>query len=498
MTDALVLLIVLPIAAAILPVFLGILSDRAGWYVALAMSLAHLGLSAIVANAVDTSGRISYAVGGFQPPFGIELVADGISAPLLVLISISTLGVVVYARRAGPHSNAFYSELALLTAGISGVVATADVFNLYVFLEITGLATYALVASGRSPRAAVASLKYLFVGTIGASLYLLGTGYLYIATGTLNMASLSEAIVATPAGYASPTVLTGFGLMATGLLVKVAIFPLHTWQPGAYAESPDTVSAYISALVSTAAAYGLFRVTYTVFTRDFLEAVPIAADAFVLLGSVSIVAGSVLAVMQSDLKRMLAYSSVSQFGLVVTALGIGNKTALIGAVVHLIGHAVMKGGLFLALGVFAASVGARTMDEFKGLAAREPVTSAAFAVLAFSMVGIPPAIGFIGKWNIVVGAVEAGSWSVALVVVVSTLLTLAYFGRVIERMYFTHPDETDVADASVSADGGQPASDVSFGMRTVVVVAAVTAVLLGIAGSDLIDIIRPALEVYFV
>ncbi|ELZ85661.1 monovalent cation/H+ antiporter subunit D [Haloferax elongans ATCC BAA-1513] len=495
MTDALVLLIVLPIVAAILPVFLGILSDRAGWYVALAMSLAHLGLSTVVANAVVTSGRLSYAVGGFQPPFGIELVADGISAPLLVLISLSTLGVVVYARRAGPHSNAFYSELALLTAGISGVVATADVFNLYVFLEITGLATYALVASGRSPRAAVASLKYLFVGTIGASLYLLGTGYLYIATGTLNMASLSEALAGV--GY-TPAVLTGFGLMATGLLVKVAVFPLHTWQPGAYAESPDTVSAYISALVSTAAAYGLFRVTYTVFTRDFLETVPIAADAFVLLGSVSIVAGSVLAVMQSDLKRMLAYSSVSQFGLVVTAIGIGNETALIGAVVHLIGHAVMKGGLFLALGVFAASVGARTMDEFKGLAAREPVTSAAFAVLAFSMVGIPPAIGFIGKWNIVVGAVEAGSWSVALVVVVSTLLTLAYFGRVIERMYFTHPDEADVADASVSADGGQPASDVSLGMRTVVVVAAVTAVLLGIAGSDLISIIQPALEVYFV
>ncbi|MFC7204056.1 monovalent cation/H+ antiporter subunit D family protein [Haloferax namakaokahaiae] len=493
MTDALVLLVVVPIAAAILPVFLGAVSDRAGWYVALAMALVHLALSVTVANAVLATGRISYAVGGFQPPFGIELVADGVSAPLLVLVSVTTLGVLAYARRAGPDTNPFYSQLSLLTAGISGVFATGDVFNLYVFLEITGLATYALVASGRSPRAALASLKYLFVGTIGASLYLLGTGYLYIVTGTLNMADLSVALA--EVGYTDPAVLTGFALMATGLLVKVALFPLHTWQPGAYAESPDTVSAYISALVSTAAAYALFRITYAVFTLDFLDAVPIAADVFVALGAVSIVVGSALAVMQSDVKRMLAYSSVSQFGLVVAAIGIGNRTALVGAIVHLIGHAVMKGGLFLSLGVFATSAGAKTLDEFDGLAAREPVTSAAFGVLAFSMVGIPPAIGFIGKWNIVLGAVQAGSWAVALVVVFSTLLTLAYFGRAIERMYFTAPE---TGDHPVSTDGGHADIEVSFGMRSVVVVAAVTAVLLGIVGSDLIGVIQPALEVYFV
>ncbi|RDZ65184.1 cation:proton antiporter [Haloferax sp. Atlit-12N] len=494
MTDALVLLVVVPIAASLFPVALGGRFERIGWFVAAAMGLVHLGLSATVAARVLEGGSISYAVGGFEPPFGIELVADGVSAPLLVLVSLSTLGVLVYARRAGPHSNAFYSELALLTAGISGVFATADVFNLYVFLEITGLATYALVASGRSPRAALASLKYLFVGTIGASLYLLGVGYLYIMTGTLNMADLTGAVASASVGYTSPAILASFGLIVTGLLVKVAVFPLHTWQPGAYAESPDTVSAYISALVSTAAAYALVRIIYAVYTTGFLDEVPLAGDALVALASVSVVVGAVLAVMQSDLKRMLAYSSVSQFGLVVAAIGLANETALVGAVVHLVGHAVMKGGLFLTVGVFATGLGVRTVEDFAGLAAKAPVSSAAFAVLAFSMVGIPPAVGFVGKWNIVVGAVEAGAWPVAAVVVVSTLLTLAYFGRVIERMYFTAPEPE--ADA-VSTDGGNDAVEVSFGMRAVVVVSAVTAVVLGVLGSDLITVIQPALEVYF-
>ncbi|POG54512.1 monovalent cation/H+ antiporter subunit D family protein [Haloferax marisrubri] len=492
MTDALVLLVVVPIAASLFPVALGGRFERIGWFVAAAMGLVHLGLSATVAARVLEGGSISYAVGGFEPPFGIELVADGVSAPLLVLVSLSTLGVLAYARRAGPHSNAFYSELALLTAGISGVFATADVFNLYVFLEITGLATYALVASGRSPRAALASLKYLFVGTIGASLYLLGVGYLYIMTGTLNMADLTGAVASV--GYTSPAILTSFGLIVTGLLVKVAVFPLHTWQPGAYAESPDTVSAYISALVSTAAAYALVRIIYAVYTTEFLDAVPLAGDALVALASVSIVVGAVLAVMQSDLKRMLAYSSVSQFGLVVAAIGLANETALVGAVVHLVGHAVMKGGLFLTVGVFATGLGVRTVEDFAGLAAKAPVSSAAFAVLAFSMVGIPPAVGFVGKWNIVVGAVEAGAWPVAAVVVVSTLLTLAYFGRVIERMYFTAPEPE--ADA-VSTDGGNDTVEVSFGMRAVVVVSAVAAVVLGVLGSDLIAVVQPVLEVYF-
>ena len=519
MTDALPLLVVVPIVFALAPVAVGQVRPNAGWLAAVVAAVAHLGLSVSVLGTVLDGGRTAYAVGGYTPPFGIELVADGVSAPLVVLVSAVTLSTVVYARSAGPRSNTFYSELLILTAGISGVVVTGDLFNLYVFLEITGLATYALVATGRSPAAALASLKYLLVGTIGASLYLLGVGYLYISTGTLNMADLAGLLP--EVGYGSPTVLTGFALWVVGLGVKTALFPLHTWQPDAYAESPDSVTAYIAALVSTAAAYALFRVVYAVFTPAFDAAVPLALDTLVVLASVSVVVGSVLAVLQSDLKRMLAYSSVSQFGLVVAGFAVVNQTATLGGLVHLVGHGAMKAGLFVAVGALATVAGGRTVDDLAGMADRAPIVSAAFAVLAFALVGVPPAVGFAGKWHIVLGAVEAGRWLVAGVAVVSTLLTLAYFARVLERLYFREaPAVSDLtdrpdaaaaaeaeADAALTADGSGAGAEavadpaavptVSTAARAVVVAAAVAAVVLGVFATDLIALLEPVVEVSF-
>ncbi|WP_311171318.1 monovalent cation/H+ antiporter subunit D family protein [Halobellus ordinarius] len=519
MTDALALLVVVPIVLALAPIAIGRLWDRSGWVAAAVAAVAHLGLSLSVAGSVFATGRSSYAVGDYTPPFGIELVADGISATLVLLVSAVTLGIVLYARTAGPHSSGFYSGLLLLTAGISGVFVTGDLFNLYVFIEITGLATYALVATGRSPAAAMASLKYLLVGTIGASLYLLGVGYLYISTGSLNMANLAELLPTV--GYDSPLVLTGFGLIVVGLAVKTALFPLHTWQPDAYAESPDSVTAYISALVSTAAAYALFRIIYVVFTPAFDAAVPFALDALVILASVSVVVGSVLAVLQSDLKRMLAYSSVAQFGLVIAGFAVINTTAATGGLVHLVGHAVMKAGLFVGVGALAGVAGGRTVDDLAGVADRAPITSGAVAVLAFALVGVPPAVGFAGKWHIVLGAVEGGRPIVAAVAVVSTLLTLAYFARVIERMYFrdapapaevaedaaetavadggsqSEPDAGDGAESSIEDDPPSEIPSVSVEARLVVVAAAVGAVLLGLFASDLIAFVDPVLEVYF-
>jgi multicomponent Na+:H+ antiporter subunit D len=514
MTDALPLLVVVPIVLALAPVAVGRVRPNAGWLAGVAAAVAHLALSASVLWTVLSAGRVSYAVGGYPPPFGIELVADGVSATLAVLVSVVTLATVVYAHAAGPRSNAFYSELLILTAGLSGMVVTADLFNLYVFLEISGLATYALVATGRSPAAALASLKYLLVGTIGASLYLLGVGYLYVATGSLNMADLATLLPAV--GYGSPLVLTGFALLVIGLVVKTALFPVHTWQPDAYAESPDSVTAYISALVSTAAAYALFRVVYAVFTPAFDAAVPFALDTLVVLASVSVVVGSVLAVLQSDLKRMLAYSSVAQFGLVVAGFAVVNETAIFGGLVHLVGHGVMKAGLFVAVGALATVAGGRTVDDLAGMADRAPVVSAAFAALAFALVGVPPAVGFAGKWHIVLGAVEAGRWLVAGVAVVSTLLTLAYFARVVERLYFRDaPTPADLADrpdaaaaadpdadAALTADGsgaaaGTAVPTVTTRARVIVVVAAVAAVVLGVFATDLIALFEPVVEVSF-
>jgi len=494
MTETLVAsLVAIPLLGALLVVASGLVSERGPPVVAAAVLAVQTALAGWVGSRAIVDGSLSNEVGGFVAPYGIELVVDGLSAVVVALVAAVSLAVLAYAVRDDPGGTAFYTEYLLLVTGLSGMCVTADVFNLYVFLEISGLATYALVASAGTGRSAVAALKYLLFGTVAASLYLLGVGYALVATGTLNMAHL--AVELARVGYDSPLVLASFGFIVVGLATKTALFPLHTWQPDAYDDSPDSVSALIAALVSTVAAYALLRILYTVYTPAFFEAVPVARDALVAFACVSIVVGSVLAVAQSEVKRMLAYSSVSQYGLVVVGLAIGTRAAVFGAIVHLVGHAIMKGGLFVAAGTIDDLTGATTVDEYAGLADRFPVVGGASAVLMLAMVGVPPAVGFAGKWYIALGAVRAGTWPVAVVVFASTLLTLAYFAILVERM-FVAP-----ASASVQAttDGGTDAevdrpSRPAPELVALIVGAAVVALVLGVAVTDLQTALEPTLD----
>jgi len=489
-----VLLVVVPIVGAALPLVASLYTDRAGWAIAAVTILAHAVMAGLLVGQVWPDTVVTYAVGGFTIPYGIELVADGLSAVVVALISAVSLGVLAYARHAGPHENTFYSQFLLLVTGLTGMTVTGDVFNLYVFLEITGLAAYGLVASGREANAAVAALKYLIIGTVGASLYLLGVGYALAEAGTLNMADLAATFGTAAAPYDSTLVVTAFGLMIGGLTVKVALFPLHTWQPDAYANAPDSVSAFISALVSTVSAYAIARLLFSVFSVEFLTAVPAARWALLAVASVSIVAGAALAVSQSNVQRMLAYSSVSQFGLVVAGFAVATPLAVVGATVHLVGHAVMKGGLFAASGIIERETGATTLGTYAGLGSRTPLAAGAFTVLALGMVGVPPAIGFVGKWYILVGAINAEIWPVVAVLLLSTLLTLAYFARLAERLYFA---EATIQTEGVAADGGEGTETVSAGMLVVVVVAAVLSVALvaAVPGIEtLLDTLPPLLQ----
>ncbi|MXR20901.1 monovalent cation/H+ antiporter subunit D family protein [Halobacterium bonnevillei] len=500
MSDLAALVVALPIFGSLVAFLAALVRSKSGWPVAVAATAAQLAVTVTLAVRAFGEGTITYVVGGFEAPYGIELVVDGLTGTMLVLIAAVSLGVLAYARRAGPRSNPFYAVFMLLVAGLTGMSVTADLFNMYVFLEITGLSAYALVASGDRGRSAVAALKYLLVGTVGASLFLLGVGYAYIDTGTLNMADLAVKLAAN--GYTATLTQTAFALIVVGLFIKVAVFPLHTWQPDAYAGAPDTVSGLISALVSTVAAYALLRVVFTVFGTAFLDANPFAHALLVGGAIISILLGSLLAVSQSEVKRMLAYSSVSQFGLIVAAISIGNVTALTGAAVHLVGHAIMKGGLFLTAGLVATETGARSVDEYEGLVKRSPVGAGVFGVLAVAMVGVPPTIGFAGKWYIAVGAAEAGSWTLLAVIVGSTLLTLAYFARLVERMFFREPT-ADLEPAVERADGALPdggdlgGSDpgsASLGMYAAVVAAAVLAVALGFAVFGYGDVLQSTIE----
>jgi multicomponent Na+:H+ antiporter subunit D len=510
MSEALVpLLVAVPLSGALLAVAGGLLDDRLPEAVAWVALAGQVALAGWIGSRAVGSGPLSVDVGGYAAPYGIELVVDGLSAVVVVLVAVVSLAVLAYARTDGPGGAPFYSAYLLLVTGLSGMSVTGDVFNLYVFLEISGLATYALVASAGTGRAAVSALKYLLFGTVAASLYLLGVGYALIATGTLNMGHLATRLA--EVGYDSPLVIASFGFVVAGLATKTALFPLHTWQPDAYRDAPDSVTALISALVSTVAAYALLRIVYTVYTPAFFDANPLARDVLVALAAVSVVVGSVLAVTQAEIKRMLAYSSVSQFGLVVVGVAIGTPAAVFGAVVHLLGHAVMKGGLFVAAGAVADATGARTVEAYAGLADRFPLLSGAGSVLMLAMVGIPPAVGFAGKWYIALGAVRAGTWPVAVVVFASTLLTLAYFARLIERMFVGEPSgavravadggdpddapapDADDRDESADADVDRPRRPPT-GAVLLVVGAAVVAVVLGLVVTDIGTLLEPTLD----
>ena len=496
-TDLPLLLVVVPILAATLPLLIGLRIERVGWTVASVVCGGLVAGAIVMGHAVYVGDQVViHQLGGFPRPVGIELVADRFSAGIAMLVAGVSAAVLAYTRIGGPRGNTFYAGYLLLVGGLMGVTLTGDIFNLFVFLEITGLATYALIAHGRGGEAALAALKYLIIGTIGASLYLIGVGFLFLATGTLNMIDLSTTLPVV--GYEHTLVKAGFAFMIVGFAIKVAQWPVHTWQPDAYQRAPDGVTPLIAALVSTVSAYALGRILYTVFTVEFLRTVPYAADILVTIGSVSVIIGSILAVAQWDVKRMLAYSSVAHFGLIVAAYGILTETALLGALIHLLGHGLMKAGLFLAIGVVAVATGARTIDAYAGLARRRPLLAGAIAALGIALIGIPPSIGFLGKWYIAVGAVEAGNWLVAAVILLSTMLTLGYVAKLGERMYFqTDPGRGHHPRAQpLLADGGTRRR-VSIGMLVIPVVIAVGAIALGFAGVGFDLAFEPFIEEVF-
>jgi multicomponent Na+:H+ antiporter subunit D len=322
----------------------------------------------------------------------------------------------------------FYTIYLLLFTGLMGMVVTGDVFNLYVFLEIASLAAYALIALGEDG-APLASFNYIILGTIGACLYLLGVGYLYIVTGSLNIADLARLL---PPLYSSKVVRMALAFFLIGLFIKMGVFPLHVWLPDAYTYAPSAVSALIAPLMTKVAAYVLMRIVFTVFDPAFsLRPFPFG----LILGwlaAAGILVGSVLAIAQSDFKRMLAYSSVSQMGYILLGISLANVNGFTGALLHILNHGFMKAVLFLVAAALMYKAGSRNIYRLSGLHRKMPLTSAALAVGALSMVGIPPTCGFFSKWYLLLGSLEANLWPFAVIILASSLLTAVYFFRVVE------------------------------------------------------------------
>jgi multicomponent Na+:H+ antiporter subunit D len=443
-----ILVVTLPLLAAVVAPIVGLFSvrlARLGCLAALVLShLCALGaLAAVLAN-----GTWRYELGGWPAPWGIEYVVDALGGVMAVLVSFLAVASALHMRPLatggrGIEPTATAALHSLLAAGLLGIVLTGDAFNLYVFLEISSLSAYALLAGGEA-RGLVAVFRYLLLGTIAASFYLLGLGYLYALTGTLNMADLASRL---PAVAGSAPAGVGLALIVTGLAIKVALFPLHGWLPDTYTYAPSSVAAFVASAMSKVGAYALLRLLFFVFGAD---AAGRALDVLAVAAAVAMVAGSAMAVLQRDLRRMLAYSSVGHMGYVVLGLGLGNAAGLVGALLHALNHAAMKACLFMAAGnVFRA----RTVlvSDWTGVSRRRPLTLAAFTVAAVSMIGLPPTGGFFSKWYLVQGALERGRWPFVAAIVASSLLTAVYMFRVLETAYFRDaPERAAVPDEAAN------------------------------------------------
>jgi multicomponent Na+:H+ antiporter subunit D len=431
-----VLIVVIPLISSFLCPLLGLLRREACYYWAL-FSLSLCALASVnTLFTVIESGTIHYRLGGWAPPFGIEYVVDHLNAMMLVLVSLISLIVAIYSKRSIEQELPekvvyFYTVFLLQVTGFLGIVITGDLFNLYVFLEIASLAGYALIAAGEEG-APLATFRYIVMGTIGACFYLLGIGYIYVSTGSLNMADVRQIL---PQLYDSKVLLTAVAFILAGLAVKMALFPVHVWLPDAYTKAPSAASALVAPLMTKISLYVMIRVLFTVFEpRLSIELLPVT-KIMVWAGVVAIFGGAIMALAQTDFKRMLCYIVVAEVGYIVGGVGLANATAIKGAILHILNDAVMTVGLFAVAGIIAYKTKSHNISDFHDLFKRMPFTMSALVVAALSIIGVPPTCGFFSKWYLIHGAIIAKHWAFLAALLLSSLISVILFFRVFEIGY---------------------------------------------------------------
>jgi multicomponent Na+:H+ antiporter subunit D len=430
------LLVATPLVAA--PIVALLPSGRLPWLFTLVVTWLTLALATWQLWAVADGSVISYELGGWSPPWGIEYRIDALNA--LVALIVAGIGAITlpYAlrsvadeipRRQTPF---FYAAFLLCFDGLLGITQTGDIFNLFVFLEISSLSSYALISMGRKRQALTAAYQYLIMGTIGATFLLIGIGLVYAETGTLNMVDLSERL---PGIFDHRTVHTAFTFMLVGISLKLALFPLHLWLPNAYTYAPSAITVFLAATATKVAVYVMLRIVFTVFSNQFVQITPTEL-VFLLLGMAGILYASVAAIYQPDAKRLLAYSSIAQIGYMVLGIGFDSALGLTATVVHVFNHALMKGALFMALGALVYRVGSTRLSQIGGLGREMPWTFGAIFIAGLSLIGVPGTAGFISKWYLVLAAIEQQHWLIALIILIGSLLAVVYLWNLVEALFF--------------------------------------------------------------
>ena len=453
-----------PALIVVVPLLAACVISVAGWVnKSLCFPIAVAALGVAVYSSVGLlfrvldEGVIVYKLGGWDPPMGIAYYVDHLNGLVLTVVSVVAFLNLIASKKSieqefpdkmGP----FYTLYVLMVTGLLGIVVTGDAFNLYVLLEIAALTGYGLLAMGEE-RAPLATLNYLYMGTIGACFYLLGIGYLYIVTGSLNMVDIAGIL---PSLYQSKAVMAAFIICMVGVWLKMAFFPLHAWLPNAYTYAPSAASGLIAPLVTKVMIYVMVRLMLTVFTPEFSFNILAVSDAIVWLAVIAVVMGAILALAErNNLKKMLTYIIVAEVGYMVGGAWLGNRTGMTGAILHIVNDALMTLCVFMVVSNIVYKVKGAGFEDLKGLFRKMPFTMGAFVIGAISMIGVPPTCGFFSKWYLISGAIQAGHYGFMVALLFSSLVNVVIFFRVFEICYFEpfsdhhghdhHPEPMDEA-----------------------------------------------------
>ena len=432
-SEVLALSIAVPLAGALMAAAWPRRAQILGLAAALGATLA----SVFVLLTVVDEGQILHRLGGWEPGLGIALRADILSGALLALTALVSLAASLYATAYFANSKAeawFWPLWLLMWTALNALLLAADLFNLYVTLELLGLAAVSLTALGKGRAAVEAALRYLIVGLLGSMAYLAGVALLYAGYGSLDLATVAREL------RPEPTAWTALALMTGGLILKTAVFPLHFWLPSAHANAPAPVSAALSALVVKAGFYLILRFWLELFPTVLT---PAAGQILGLLGAGAVIWGSWQAFRAERLKLLAAYSTVAQLGYLILGLsllvGLSEQTSradlLGGLLILALTHGFAKAGLFLAIGIVQQRTGHDRIAELGGTATRLPATTFAIALAGIALIGLPPSGAFLGKWQLLTAAFEHGLWLWVLAIAAGSVLAAAYVFRVIGHAF---------------------------------------------------------------
>jgi len=412
-----------PLLARWKPVF-------SGYMVLAALAFSFI-TSLVLLKYINEIGTLTYFMGGWPPPWGIELTIDPLRVYMLTTITGVSLWIFIYALRDLEHELKeevicwYHSLYAILTASMAVMALTNDLFNLFVMMEICAITACALITIKNKKECLEAGFNYLILSAMGSGCFLLGVAMIYMVTGYLNFsmvqAELSQAILLYPLN-----IYTAAALFIVAFGTKAALFPLHVWLPDAHASAPSPSSAMLSGLVIKIYAFVLFLIFSRVFPQSLLDAIPLR-QIILWLGAAGVMFGSIYAMLQSDLKKMLAYSSIGQIAFIFMGIGINHSLAVTGGLYHIMVHAVTKALLFMAAGAVIYSTGVRRISDLTGIGKLLPLPMLAFTIGSASMIGLPGTGGLISKWYLALGSLENGQIFFLLIILASSLLNAVYY-----------------------------------------------------------------------